>query len=105
VGFSPIDCDQCEIIEEIYRESIGAGERDSLHSTLKGERSILKGECLTSKGECSILKGEDSTLKKEDSTLKEEPPSFNQQSSCLNPGNGVSRGYAVLAGTGVGDSP
>src|SRR2546426_4622031 len=32
LGFSPIDCDQCEIIEEIYQESIGAEDRDSLHS-------------------------------------------------------------------------
>ena len=30
-GFSPIDCDQCEIIEEIYQQSIGAEESDSLH--------------------------------------------------------------------------
>src|SRR6266566_4210046 len=30
LGFSPIDCDQCEIIEETYQQSIGAQERDSL---------------------------------------------------------------------------
>ena len=31
LGFSPFDCDQCEIIEEIYQQSIGAEESDSLH--------------------------------------------------------------------------
>ncbi len=31
LGLSPIDCDQFEIIEEIYQESIGAEDRDSLH--------------------------------------------------------------------------
>jgi hypothetical protein len=34
LGFSPIDCDQCEIIEEIYQESIGAEDRDSLQHAL-----------------------------------------------------------------------
>src|SRR6266536_2278247 len=35
--FSPIHCDQCEIIEEIYRESIGAEERDSLQEPIEGQ--------------------------------------------------------------------
>jgi len=30
LGFLPIDCDQCEIIEEIYQENIRAGDRDAL---------------------------------------------------------------------------
>src|SRR5437867_7030439 len=39
LGFSPIDCDQCEIIEEIYQESIGAEDRDSLHFVEAIERT------------------------------------------------------------------
>ena len=31
LGSLPIDCDQCEIIEEIYQENIRAGDRDALH--------------------------------------------------------------------------
>src|SRR5439155_24745562 len=31
LGFLPIDCNQCEIIEEIYQENIRAGDRDALH--------------------------------------------------------------------------
>jgi len=34
----PIDCDQCEIIEEIYQENIRAGDRDALHSARRNTR-------------------------------------------------------------------
>src|SRR5207249_2047437 len=37
LGFSPFDCDQCEIIEEIYQQSIGAEESDSLQYGLRSK--------------------------------------------------------------------
>src|SRR2546427_3772536 len=44
LAFSPIDCDHCEIIEEFYGESIGAEERDSLHS-IPTLRAALESHC------------------------------------------------------------
>ena len=32
LGFLPIDCDQGEIIEEIYQQNIRAADRDALHA-------------------------------------------------------------------------
>jgi len=41
LGFLPIDCDQCEIIEEIYQENIRAGDRDALQLQKLGPPTLL----------------------------------------------------------------
>src|SRR5213593_4780130 len=47
LGFLPIDCDQCEIIEEIYQENIRAGDRDALHPGVKnGKEADVGAEML-----------------------------------------------------------
>jgi len=41
LGSLPIDCDQCEIIEEIYQENIRAGDRDALQPYLNATPELL----------------------------------------------------------------